>query len=200
MRIRTAGLALAWTLIAASLSAAPVSPEPKKDKGSTTGEKIRQALDKTVTLEIAGQSLVAAVQKVSEEIGIPLVVDTFTIQQMGMDPNQMLIHFKGKDLKARTALRGILGQYNLSFAIVGDNILITTDDMAMYRQMRQRVNIDYDATEFAAAIRQLARDTATNLIIDASSRCASVTSCSSAPRLPPTTSRPTPTSSARRQG
>ena len=166
MRTLTAGLALAWTLSAA---AAPVTPEPKKDKAAPTGEKIRQALDKTVTLELAGQPLTAAVQKMSEEMGVPLVVDTFTIQQMGLDPNQMMIHFKGKDVKARSALRSVLGQFNLSFAIVGDNILITTDDMAMYRQMRQRVNIDYDGTEFATALKQLARDTATNLIIDARS-------------------------------
>src|SRR5262249_57273685 len=34
---------------------------------------------------------------------------------------------------------------------------------------RQRVNVDFDGTEFASAIKQLARDTATNLIIDARS-------------------------------
>src|SRR5262249_52115429 len=34
---------------------------------------------------------------------------------------------------------------------------------------RQRVNVDFDGTEFATAIKQLARDTATNLIIDARS-------------------------------
>src|SRR5260370_9919660 len=69
----------------------------------------------------------------------------------------------------RTAVRSMLGQYNLSFAIVGDSVLVTTDEMAMYRQMRQRVNIDCDSAEFATAIKQLARDTATNLIIDARS-------------------------------
>ena len=169
MRILTAGLALAWTLSAAFLTAAPVSPEPKKDKATTPAEKIRTALDKPVTLEIAGQPLNNAFQDLSEKLGVQIVVDTLTLQQMGLDPGSMQVHFKSKDLKARTALRSILGQFNLSFAIVGENVLVTTDEMAMYRQMRQRVNIEFESAEFATAIRQLARDTATNLIIDARS-------------------------------
>jgi hypothetical protein len=169
MRIVTAGLALAWTLSAAALPAAPVSGEQKKDKAATPADKIRQALDKTINVELKGVPLPTAAQQLSETIGVPLVLDTFTIQQMGFDPAQMQTHFNGKDVKARTALRSILGQFNLSFAIVGDNVLVTTDEMAMYRQMRQRVNVDFDGTEFATAIKQLARDTATNLIIDARS-------------------------------
>ena len=170
MRILTAGLALAWTLNAAALAAAPVPTDPKKDNPGSPAEKIRLALDKNIALlDFNGQPITAAVQKISEDIGISLVLDTFTIQQMGFDPNQMMVHFKAKDVKARTALRSLVGQFNLSFAVVGDNVLITTDEMAMYRQMRQRVNIDYDNTEFAGAIKRLARDTATNLIIDSRS-------------------------------
>ncbi len=169
MRILTAAVALAWTLSAAALPAAPVSAEPKKDKTATPAEKIRQALDKPVTLELTGQPLTAAIQQISEAIGVPLVLDTFTIQQMGFEPTQMQIHFKGKDVKAKSALRSVLGQFNLGYAIVGENVVVTTDEMAMYRQMRQRVNIDYESAEFATAIRQLARETGTNLIIDARS-------------------------------
>jgi hypothetical protein len=169
MRTLTAALALTWTLNVSGLCAAPVSPEPKKDKAVAPAEKIREALEKSISLDMKGEQLNNAMQKVSELIGVPLVLDTFTIQQMGIDPAQLQVHFAGKDLKARTALRSVLGQFNLSFAIVGDNILVTTDEMAMYRQMRQRVNIDYDNAEFAKAIKQLARDTATNLIIDARS-------------------------------
>ncbi len=36
----------------------------------------------------------------------------------------------------------------------------------MVRQMRQRVNVDLNRVELARALRQLARDTATNVIVD----------------------------------
>jgi type II secretory pathway component HofQ len=85
---------------------------------------------------------------------------------MGLDPEQTPVSVKLKDVKVRSALRTILTPYNLSYAILGDTVLITSDELAMFRQMRQRVNIDFDKMEFTAALKQLARDTATNLIVD----------------------------------
>jgi hypothetical protein len=164
----TAGLALAWGLVASDLSAAPVAPEAKP-KTVTPADKIRQALDKVVSVELDAQPFHLALNQLKDQFGVNFVLDRFTIQQMGMDPEQLQVNFKAKDVKLRTAVRSITGQFNLSFAIVGDSVLVTTDEMAMYRQMRQRVNIDLEGTEFATAIRQLARDTATNLIIDARS-------------------------------
>src|SRR5712692_6893929 len=167
--LRAAGLALAWGFTVSSLSAAPVPPDPKA-KTVTPTEKIRQALDKVVTINIDAQPFHLALNQLKEDFGVSFVLDRFTLQQMGMDPEQVPVTFKAKDVKLRTALHSVLGQFNLSFAVVGDSVLVTTDEMAMFRQMRQRVNIDYDNAEFARAIKQLARDTATNLIIDA--RCA----------------------------
>lgn len=160
-------LALTWGLSAA-VSAAPVSSEAKP-KAVAPAEKIRLALDKTITVEIDGQPLHLALNQLKEQSGVNFVLDRFTIQQLGMDPEQIQVNFKAKDVKLRSAVRSVLGQYNLSFAIVGDSVVVTTDEMAMYRQMRQRVNTDYENVEFAAAIKQLARDTATNLIVDARS-------------------------------
>ena len=165
---RAAGLALSWALLASSLPAAPVSSEAKP-KSVTPAEKIRQALDKIVTVEIDGQPLHLALNQLKEQSGINFVLDRFTIQQLGLDPEQIQVNFKAKDVKLRSAVRSLLGQFNLGIAIVGDSVIVTTDEMAMYRQMRQRVNIDFDSAEFATAIKQLARDTATNLIIDARS-------------------------------
>ena len=45
-------------------------------------------------------------------------------------------------------------------------MVITTEDVAMVRQMRQRVNVDLNRVELARALRQLAHDTATNVIVD----------------------------------
>src|SRR5206468_617092 len=49
---------------------------------------------------------------------------------------------------------------------IGDTVIVTTEDMAMLRQVRQRVNLDLTKVELAAALKQLARETATNLILD----------------------------------
>ena len=165
---RAVVLVLAWCFAATSAPAAPVASEAKP-KAATPTDKIRQALDKIVSIDLDNQPLHLALNQLKEQFGVNFVLDRFTLQQMGMEPEQVQVTFKAKDVKLRSALRSILGQFNLGFAIVGENVLVTTDEMAMYRQMRQRVNIDYDAAEFATAIRQLARDTATNLIIDARS-------------------------------
>jgi hypothetical protein len=160
-----AGLALAWALTPPALAAAPATPETKA-KADSPSEKIKKALDQTISLDITEQPLHLAINQLREQTKINFVLDRFTIQQMGIDPESAQVTVKLKDVKARTALRMILNSYNLSFAIIGDTVLISTDDMAMFRQMRQRVNLDVDKVEIAKAIKQLARDTATNLIID----------------------------------
>ncbi len=160
-----AGLALVFALAPGSLSAAPAAGETK-DKPATPAEKIKKQLDQTITLDIAEQPLNLALNQIREQTKINFVVDKLTIQQMGMDPDQMPVNAKLKEVKVRTALRSVLGPYNLGYAIIGDTVLISTDDMAMIRQMRQRVSIDLDKVDLAAALKQLSRDTAANVLLD----------------------------------
>jgi hypothetical protein len=144
--------------------AAPESGDnPVKE---TPAEKIKKQLDKTLMLDIVDQPLKLAIAQLKEQTKINFVADQMVIAQMGIDMDSTPVTVKLKDVKLKTALRTIFGQYNLSYAIVGETVVITTDEMAMYRQMRQRVNVDYDQTKFASALRQLSRETATNLIID----------------------------------
>ncbi len=62
--------------------------------------------------------------------------------------------------------RFILNQYNLAYAIVGDSVVITTEEMAIYRQLKQRVSLDLEKVPMATALKNLAKETATNLLID----------------------------------
>jgi len=101
---------------------------------------------------------------------INIVLDSITIQQqLGFLPEQSPtpVEIDMKDAKVRNVLRAVVAPYGLSFAAVGDAVVITTEDMAMLRQMRQRVNVDLSKVEFTAALKQLAKDTSTNLILDA---------------------------------
>ena len=71
-----------------------------------------------------------------------------------------------KDVKARNVLRTLLSPYSLDYVAIGDTIIVTTEDMAMTRQLRQRISVDMDKVDFAAALKQISRETAANLILD----------------------------------
>jgi hypothetical protein len=161
--VRLAGAAVLWGVALACFAAAPVGADKDKSSGP---DKIRKELDQTISLDITEQPLNLALNQIREFTKLNFFLDKFTMAQMGLDPEQTPVSVKLKDVKVRSALRTILTPYNLSYAILGDTVLITSDDVAMFRQMRQRVNIDFDKVEFGAALRQLSRDTATNLIVD----------------------------------
>ncbi|HKI30781.1 MAG TPA: hypothetical protein VKA46_02735 [Gemmataceae bacterium] len=167
--IRRAGpAALAFALALTAAPAAPV-PSPRDDKkpAEAPAEKIRKALDQEIAnLEIENQQLNLAIEQLHEETKINFVLDRTTIAQMGIDVDSATVKAKLQKVKARTALRNILNQYGLSYAIVGESVLITTEEMAVYRQLKQRVSIDIDRVEMAKALKGLARETATNLLVD----------------------------------
>jgi hypothetical protein len=162
-RLLVALVVFAW--VVTPVRAAPLGSDAK-DKAATPADKIRKALDQTLTIDVNEQPLPLAINQLREQTKINFVLDRFVMQQMGMDPDSAQVTIKLKDVKARTALRMILSPYNLSYAIVGDTVLISTDEVAMFKQMRQRVSLDLDKVEMAKALKQLARDTATNLIVD----------------------------------
>jgi hypothetical protein len=160
-----ATLALMWAL--AFSQGAPVGEEKKTDKANvTTAEQLRKELNKPITFDIDEQPINLAINQLKEQTKINFVLDRFTLTALGMDLDQMAVKVKLKDVKLRTALRTLLSPYNLSYAVVDDTIFISTEDVAISRQMRQRVSIELDKVEFRQALKKLARETATNLVID----------------------------------
>ncbi len=157
-----AGLALTLALTPAVLVAAGADAKEQ----ATPAEKVKKQLDQNVSVEITDQTLTLALNQLREQTKINFVLDKLGIQQMGQDPDQMPVNVKLKDVKARTALRSILSPYNLGYAIIGDTILIGNDDMVMQRQMKQRVSLDLEKADLAAALKQLSKETATNLLLD----------------------------------
>jgi hypothetical protein len=158
-----ASLALA---AAAWAAPAPSSTEPKKS--DSPAEKINKALDQVADFALENSNLQAALNHISEQAKVNFVIDRFTItNQFGIDPNNSPINLKLTAVKTRTALRSVLNQYNLGYAIIGDTVLITSEDMATHRQLKQRVSIDLDKVAAAAAFKQLSKETGTNLLVDA---------------------------------
>jgi len=161
-RLAVVALALGLTL---SGRAAPVE-EPATKTAESPAEKVRKDLDKPVTVDLAEQPLTLAMNQLRETTKVNIVVDRNTLNQMGIDPDSLPVTENLKDVKLRTALRQILAKNNLSFAVVGDSVVVSTDDMCMHRQMRQRVQVDFEKAELATALRKPAKETGTNVVID----------------------------------
>ena len=170
-RTLAAGAVLAVAFSAAPLPAAPAAPDKdSKDKTLNSVEKLRQQLDKPITIKLENMTLAAAVEQLRKQTKLNIVLDSLTIQQqLGIAPEQTPLTgpVDLKDVKVRTALRTLLSPYTLDYVPIGDTIVVTTEDMAMTRQLRQRISVDLDKAEFAAALKQIAHETATNLILDA---------------------------------
>lgn len=149
-----------------AVHAAPVSSDPDaKAKMETPAEKIKKALDKTISIKAKDQPLTQAIAQIREQSKINIYIDRQSLTNFGMS-DDVPVSVELDNVKVRTGLRTLLGQYNLGYAIVGGMLVITTEDMAIQRQMQQRVSVNYQDTPLRAALDQLARETAVNLIVD----------------------------------
>ena len=149
-----------------SISQGAPAPADEKARPTDAADKIRKELDRAVSLDIDQQPLALAISQVQELTKINFVLDRLTLTQSGLDPDQLTVTLKLKDVKARSALRSLLTPYNLNYAILGETVLVSTDEVAMLRQIRQRVSLDLDKVELSKALKRLARETGTNLVVD----------------------------------
>lgn len=149
-------LLLVWSLTHASV------------QGQEAAEKLRKSLDQKVTLDYSTQSFQDAVQHLKEKTTVNFVLDMSSLQQMGLgiDENPSPLQIKGEGVKLRHAVQRMLNPYNLTFVILDDAVLITTEEMGLARQMRQRVNVQVEQKPLADALKDLAKTTALNLVID----------------------------------
>jgi hypothetical protein len=152
----------------ASLALLVRAQEGEKEQGKkqTPAELTRESLDKIVEVEIVEQPLTIAIQQMGDLGKCSIVLDRFSIQNMGYDPESMAVSLKMKNVKLRTALRTILAPHNLGFVVLGDTVVVSTNDMLLTRQVQQRVTIDFDEKPLDKAIGELSRQTATNLVLD----------------------------------
>jgi type II secretory pathway component GspD/PulD (secretin) len=182
--IRCWVLGLCFT-IPGALLAAPIQ-DGGKNSQQYPAEKTRKALQETVTIEIKEKTLDQAIGELKEKTKLNLVLDH---QAIALDPTQQqwqqwqqllppgavqpgvpgqaaMVTLNAKDMKIRDALQQILAQENLTYVILGEQVLITTEAMSMQRQLKQHVSLDLDAVPFNQAIKQLARETGANLLVD----------------------------------
>jgi type II secretory pathway component HofQ len=160
-------LALATAVAQAAPAKIPADPESRKpDPG--TAEKIRKALDQTLTLELNEQPLTQALNQLRDQTKVNFILDRATLEQMGVTPDEANVSIKAQNIRLRAGLRMLLAQFNLGYVILGDSVVITSHEMAIYRQMSQRVSLDLEGMPLQMALKGLAKDTATNLVLDPS--------------------------------
>jgi type II secretory pathway component HofQ len=157
-------LGLSGLLVAAVAFATPDRTDPSKSE--TPAERVRKVLDQQFSVEFQGHSLPAAIEALREQTKLNIILDRASLLQMGLEPETFVLNLKLKNVKLRTILKHTLGQFNLTHMVEQDVLYITGEAQAMERQIRQRVNIDFEKLPLDQALRQLSRETGVNLVID----------------------------------
>jgi type II secretory pathway component GspD/PulD (secretin) len=171
VRVLAAAMAVGGLVVVGSLIglAAPETPGQTREP---TVEKLRQALNQKVTIELANLSLEDAVAKLRDVTKLPFVADksAYAMQWMPQDGGpagkQGGISLRIENAKFGPAFKAMLGDYGLGYAILGDTILLTQQQEAARRQMEQPVTLSLDQVALNAALKRLSRDTGTNIVID----------------------------------
>jgi type II secretory pathway component GspD/PulD (secretin) len=153
----------ALAVIPGLLSAAPAETKAKQETGA---EKVHKALDQAMDLDLANQSLTVAIEQIKDKTKVNVIVDTMTLANNGIVPDQVMVTVKKDGAKARSCLSAVLGQYHLGYAIIGENVIVSTEDMALHRQFRQKVSLDLDKVSLETALKDLSKDTAVQILVD----------------------------------
>ena len=152
----SAGGILAVAMALSPVLAAPgLKTDGKPEANASASEAIRKALDTPNNFEFKEQNLSAIIATISEQYKIQIVLDRATVSMMGIAPEEMNVDLNMKNTKLRTALRALVGQYNLTFAITDGHLLITTEEMVIQRQFKQRIDVSYDNVPLQTAMKEL---------------------------------------------
>lgn len=163
--VRTiAGLVTCLCLAASSAYAVP-KPEARA-AGESAAERTRKALDQIHSVNLEGLTLSAAINALTEVAKVQMLLDRTALTGRGIEPDEQPVSLKLSNVKLRSILLALCGQFNLSYVIEQDLIVITDEMTAIERQVRQRVSVDFDQVPLDKALKQLSRETACNLVLD----------------------------------
>jgi hypothetical protein len=157
-----AGFLMAWAFShVAVVNAQNETPRP------TASDKIRRTLDQVIALDYQGNSFNEAIGHLKDRTQLPVLVDQMALQQMGLvDGGPVNVELRNTRGKIRQALQHLLASHNLTYIIIEDSILITTEETALNRQMRQRIPIDLNEVPAGKAIREIARQAGVAIVVD----------------------------------
>jgi hypothetical protein len=176
-------LALLTSLLPAVLHAAGVDP-----KDVTPAEKIRKALDQVRDLEIADQPLDSAVNQLRQltninfaidPVGIPAspaplpgklgVASGYDYLHVGVSAHNVPLREAVTKLLRSASLPSPLAGYsnpNLTYALVGDTVWITTTARVLHLEMEQPVSLNAEKVPLGALLPRLVQRTGANIVLD----------------------------------
>jgi hypothetical protein len=138
-----------------------------KPRRQPPGTGVQRALDCCITLELMDTPLPNVLRQLSEMAHVPIVWDRNVAYG---NPDEMLVALRAKDTKLRHVLQNVTGQHGLTFGIVGDHIIVGTEEIVNLRQLRQRVDVSLDHQPLSRAINDLAMQTGANVVLDPRAR------------------------------
>ena len=157
-RVLIPGLVLALLLVPALTWA--LAAESDSPAGA---DMIRKALNQTTDMEFVDITLREALANLRDKTKLNIIVDE---QGVAAETLDSATKANLRRVSLRSGLNALLGQYNLAYVILGDVLLITNKEQAMDRQLQQLVNVDLNNVPLTTALKKLARETATNLVVD----------------------------------
>jgi hypothetical protein len=158
-----------------------VQPEKAKAKPTASpAEKVRDALDQTVPLTDQLKNAATLKDKLDaleDQVKLKFEVDDKAFAAQGA-ANILATDYtkteppRAKEVRVKDFLRNTLKQISVSpseatYVVVGDTVVLTTEDHAPYRWLKQRVNLDCDKEELSSALKRLGRETGMNFVLDA---------------------------------
>jgi hypothetical protein len=150
---------LVWLLVSAlAVLAAPANTD-NKPAADSPKDKVRKALEQTISVDYADQNLQAILDDLAEKTKVRYVTDR-DLRQADQ------VNVKLSDAKVATVLRALLGQVNLTYVVQEGYVLVTTEEAAIDRQLRQLVSLDLDEVPLDKALKKLAKNTSANLVLD----------------------------------
>ncbi len=156
-------------LLVPALAGALAAPADTRPDVPRPADKVRQDLARPITLKIENKPLSAAIDALNQAARMTVVLDAGAVQiQLGVTADQTQpISLDLDGVPVRKALRRILEPFDLTYVVIDDAVIATTEDAAMSRQMHQHISVDVDKVDLATALRQMARDAGVNVLLDA---------------------------------
>ena len=129
-------------------------------------DSIRKTLDITLTLNCDNLSLNTFVTDLNKKYDLRLKIDEVAIQRSGGTVDELNFSYKCQDIKLRSALQDILNNFNLTYVILNDSVLLTSEEFAIHRFFKQKIDLDLENIPGDKALRSLAKQYGANIVID----------------------------------
>jgi hypothetical protein len=154
-------IAAAGPAVATKLRAAQ---PPAEEKTAGPAAKTKAALDEVGNFAVENKTLPDTLAYLKQRGKIDFRLDSTALAAMGTDPNHTAVTFALREVKLRDALAQALAPYHLHYGVVGGQVIVSTEEVVIAKQLRQRVSIAPGS--IGSIVKQLADQTGANVVLD----------------------------------